>query len=485
MTFTVPTNALLWIAIILLLAVVAYLAWKLWAAGQGKAPPVDTASPPSASASPAPSAPAQRRGTPPPGWAGQASSTAPPTLPRRAGTAPPASAGGNRPAASGMGPGAGAGNPGGAAGYGAPKPRSAKPPPVLAGNVPGYTPAASAPAARPRASRPPAASAGGSGDGGKTSSDPEPAEPATSEMAKASRKGSRPAVQTPPYAALAKAHSWAYQLQDLDIAEAAASPFDVLVIDYARDGGGESAWKPAEVARLKARNGGAPRLVYAYLSIGEAESYRFYWQKGWKNDPPPWLLSENPDWKENYAVAYWDAGWQSLLFGHPQAYVDRIAKAGFDGLYLDKADVHEDLMRREKELAKAHDLEAEMVRFLVRLSAYVRSKYPGLGLIMQNAENLLGHAEVRAAIDGAAKEELLYGQAGGARRNARGEIEYATKELQRLKREGKAVLVVEYLDDAEKTATAAQELRALGFVPYVSKADRELATLEPQEALIA
>lgn len=484
MTFTVPTNALLWIAIILLLAVVAYLAWKLWAAGQGKAPPVDTASPPSASPSPTPSAPpAQRRGTPPPGWAGQASSTAPPTLPRRAGTAPPASAGGNRPAASGGGPGAG--NPGGAAGYGAPKPRSAKPPPVLAGNVPGYTPAASAPAARPRAHRPPAASAGGSGDGGKTSSDPEPAEPATSEMAKASRKGSRPAVQTPPYAALAKARSWAYQLQDLDIAEAAASPFDVLVIDYARDGGGDSAWKPAEVARLKARDGGPPRLVYAYLSIGEAESYRFYWQKGWKNDPPAWLLSENPDWKENYAVAYWDAGWQNLLFGNPQAYVDRIAKAGFDGLYLDKADVYEDLLRREKELAKAHDLEAEMVRFLVRLSAYVRSKYPGLGLVMQNAENLLAHAEVRAAIDGAAKEELLYGQAGGARRNARGEIDYATKELQRLKREGKAVLVVEYLDDAEKAATAAQELRALGFVPYVSKADRELATLEPQEALIA
>lgn len=483
MTFTVPTNALLWIAIILLLAVVAYLAWKLWAAGQGKAPPVDTASPPSASPSPAPSAPAQRRGTPPPGWAGQASSTAPPTLPRRAGTAPPASAGGNRPAASGGGPGAG--NPGGAAGYGAPKPRSAKPPPVLAGNVPGYTPAASAPAARPRAHRPPAASAGGSGDGGKTSSDPEPAEPATSEMAKASRKGSRPAVQTPPYAALAKARSWAYQLQDLDIAEAAASPFDVLVIDYARDGGGDSAWKPAEVARLKARDGGPPRLVYAYLSIGEAESYRFYWQKGWINDPPAWLLSENPDWKENYAVAYWDAGWQNLLFCNPQAYVDRIAKAGFDGLYLDKADVYEDLLRREKELAKAHDLEAEMVRFLVRLSAYVRSKYPGLGLVMQNAENLLAHAEVRAAIDGAAKEELLYGQAGGARRNARGEIDYATKELQRLKREGKAVLVVEYLDDAEKAATAAQELRALGFVPYVSKADRELATLEPQEAQIA
>ena len=38
---------------------------------------------------------------------------------------------------------------------------------------------------------------------------------------------------------------------------------------------------------------------------------------------------------------------------------------------------------------------------------------------------------------------------------------------------------------SEKAATAAQELRALGFVPYVAKADRELATLEPQEALIA
>lgn len=483
---TLPDNALLWIAIILLLAVVAYLAWKLWAAGQAKAPPVDTASPPSASPSPGPSAPAQRRGTPPPGWAGQASTTAEPTLPRRAGTAHPASAGGNRPAGTGASTG-GTGNTGGSAGYGAPKPRSAKPPPVLAGNVPGYTPAASAPAARPRAHRPPAASAGGSGDGGKTPSDPEPGATAVPDMAKAKRP--KPGLATPPFALLAKARSWAYQLQDLDIADAAASAFDVLVVDYARDGGGESALTPSEVARLKTREGQAqgqaPRLVYAYLSIGEAESYRFYWQKDWKKEPPAWLLSENPDWKENYAVAYWDAGWQNLLFGNPHAYIDRIARAGFDGLYLDKADVHEDLVRREKELAKSRDLEAEMIRFLVRLSAYVRSKYPGLGIIMQNAENLLAHAEVRAAIDGAAKEELLYGQAGGARRNPKGEIEYATKELQRLKREGKAVLAVEYLDDADKAATAAQEIRALGFVPYVAKADRELATLEPPEALLA
>ncbi|MBL8565926.1 MAG: endo alpha-1,4 polygalactosaminidase [Hyphomicrobiaceae bacterium] len=289
-----------------------------------------------------------------------------------------------------------------------------------------------------------------------------------------------------PAGRLAEVRSWGYQLQDLDIDDASAAPLDLLVIDYALDGSEETALSPADLERLKQRRDGGERLVYAYISVGEAETYRYYWREEWKDAPPSWLLSENPDWPGNHMVAYWDEDWQAILFGGAGCYIDRIAAAGFDGLYLDRCDVHDDIAAREKRVAKARgDLEGDMTAFITRLSAYVRRNHPRLGIIMQNAEHLLEHAEVRHAIDGIAKEELLYGESGGARRNAKATIEENRRNLDRMKRDGKAVLAVEYIDDPTKRQQAIDEIQALGYVAYVSRQNRDLATLETGAAPMA
>ena len=162
----------------------------------------------------------------------------------------------------------------------------------------------------------------------------------------------RPIAAVPATAAaataLSAARSWGYQLQDLDLTKAAASPFDVLVVDYARDGTDDTALKPKDLALLQTKPDGRRRLVLAYLSVGEAESYRYYWHKSWKRDKPAWLLGENPEWDENYAVCFWDPGWQQLICGAPDAYLDRILAQGFDGIYLDKCDVTDDLRKHFK-----------------------------------------------------------------------------------------------------------------------------------------
>lgn len=111
-----------------------------------------------------------------------------------------------------------------------------------------------------------------------------------------------------------------------------ASEYDLLIID-AFFGGEPLA--PADLEELKTKPGGAPRLVIAYMSIGEAEDYRFYWQESWRKNPPAWLAGENPAWPGNYKVRYWDPAWQAVIYGNPGAYLDRIIAAGFDGAYLD------------------------------------------------------------------------------------------------------------------------------------------------------
>ncbi|HQK83474.1 MAG TPA: endo alpha-1,4 polygalactosaminidase [Atribacter sp.] len=115
--------------------------------------------------------------------------------------------------------------------------------------------------------------------------------------------------------------------------------YDLLIIDaYFSD---FEMFTNEDVYHLKEKINGGKRLILSYLSIGEAENYRYYWQKEWDINPPSWLEEENPDWSGNYKVRYWDKEWREIIFGNPDAYLDKILKAGFDGVYLDLVDSFE------------------------------------------------------------------------------------------------------------------------------------------------
>ena len=79
-------------------------------------------------------------------------------------------------------------------------------------------------------------------------------------------------------------------------------------------------------------------MLIAYMSIGEAEDYRYYWNEEWGNVKPSWFASENPEWEGNYVVYYWDSNWQSIIYGNDNSYLKKIIDAGFDGVYLDIID---------------------------------------------------------------------------------------------------------------------------------------------------
>ncbi len=281
-----------------------------------------------------------------------------------------------------------------------------------------------------------------------------------------------------PSGLLGQAKSWGYQLQNLNLKRAETSPFDVLVVDYAKDGSDESALKPAEIERLKTKPEGGRRIVLAYCSIGEAESYRSYWQKSWTREKPAWLLGENPEWEENYSVCFWDPGWQSIVCGNSNSLIDRIIAQGFDGVYLDKCDVYEDLREHFKPVARSRpDLEGDMVGFVRRISSAAKAKRPGFLVVMQNAEALLERAELRQAIDAVAKEELLFGLDRPEKPNARDEIDESRQLLDLMKKDGKPVFAVEYLNTPSRIDEAAAAAQKLGYILYVAPKDRELDRL--------
>jgi cysteinyl-tRNA synthetase len=151
----------------------------------------------------------------------------------------------------------------------------------------------------------------------------------------------------------------------------------MLVIDYSRDGKAARAWTPEEVDKIGVKPDGERRVVLAYLSIGEAQTYRYYWKWywGWAFGvlSPCWLGSENPEWRGNYGVRYWHEGWQKIILGGENSYLERIVKAGFDGVYLDGVDEYVDMV---KEKRNARALMIAFVKAIARACSRAQARVP-------------------------------------------------------------------------------------------------------------
>jgi len=168
---------------------------------------------------------------------------------------------------------------------------------------------------------------------------------------------------------------------------------------------------------------------------------------------------------------------QKLIFGSAGSYLDRIVAQEFDGVYLDRADAFFDWRKMQPSAA------SEMAIFIARLAEHARRQNPEFIILMQNAEELLENPAVLSALDGIAKEDLLYGVRRAQEPNKPGDVESSLQLLRLAQRNGRKVLVVEYLKDREKMATAASRILAEGFLPYF--APRRLHCLNPPAVLDA
>ncbi|HEY6142944.1 MAG TPA: endo alpha-1,4 polygalactosaminidase [Flavobacterium sp.] len=118
-----------------------------------------------------------------------------------------------------------------------------------------------------------------------------------------------------------------------------ATNYDLIIMDFFFHDGSE--FSSTEINQLKNKANGGKRLVISYMSIGEAENYRYYWQSAWNTNKPAWLDAENPDWAGNFKVKYWNSDWQKIIYGNDDSYLKKIINAGFDGVYLDIIDAFE------------------------------------------------------------------------------------------------------------------------------------------------
>jgi cysteinyl-tRNA synthetase, unknown class len=284
--------------------------------------------------------------------------------------------------------------------------------------------------------------------------------------------------------------SWGYQLQNTGVGDVARSPYDLMVIDSERDPAIGGPFTPAELATMKKKPDGSRRFVIAYISIGEAENYRSYWtDRNWQDvrNRTPLIEKENPEWEANFNVRYWEQEWQNLILNDTDSFIHRIMDAGFDGIYLDKVDIADDYQGKTPPGTVSSDL---MIQFVRRISTVTKLRDPNFLTIAQNADGLLDDDSYRAAIDGIGRESMLYSSGlfdpnnpfKEPQRNDAESIKESQRLIDKLVKDKKLVLSVEYINKPALIQKAASEFAARGYVSYFGP--RDLAALSYTTAAV-
>lgn len=259
--------------------------------------------------------------------------------------------------------------------------------------------------------------------------------------------------------------TWAYQLQGININQIASdTSFELIVIDYSSDGSDATKFSAPQIQQIK--NSG--KKAIAYISVGEAEDYRFYWQSSWNSNPPLFLGPENPNWAGNYKVKFWESQWQNIIF----SYIDTIISQGFDGIYLDIIDAYYYWQVENPQQPFADTL---MISFVQNIRAHINNVTGNIFYIIpQNAEDIVNSDNVTSlqktayfnAIDAVGVEDVFfYGNLDED--NPYNPDQYRITQLQEYLLNGKQVFSIEYLTQPTNIQQYIAAATTQGFVPLV------------------
>ncbi len=253
----------------------------------------------------------------------------------------------------------------------------------------------------------------------------------------------------------------------------AASPYDAILTDeIGTSSSPYAAMQNAIVARLHASAGTtfARKVVYGYVDIGEAESFRAYWQPGWQPGSPSFILSgTDPNgFAGDYPVNFGSPAWQAIVFGSPTSLIDRAIADGFDGVYLDWVSGYNFAPVQ----AVDQNAPSTMATFVASISTYAKAKKPGFVIIAQNAPELIADSRYIHAVDAVLQEDLFYAnsatQAGDLVQTP-GVTAKLLSEFSVLEASGKPVFSIDYATTAANASDAYRRAKAAGIIEYVGE----------------
>lgn len=203
-------------------------------------------------------------------------------------------------------------------------------------------------------------------------------------------------------------------------------------------------------------------IVLAYLSIGEAENYRNYWQSDWRVGNPSFIDLENPSWPGNYKVKYWDPRWQEIILNRTR----ELSQLGYSGVFLDVVDAY--YYYQERGVANASE---EMIGFVGKIKNVGTSVTPSFLIVPQNALDLYSSEDYRVLVNGLGAESTWYNGDVAVDQN---ETSYALSFMDSAVKDGKFVLSIDYPTETKNICDFYSKCHSHGFVCTVSNLNLSL-----------
>jgi cysteinyl-tRNA synthetase len=164
-------------------------------------------------------------------------------------------------------------------------------------------------------------------------------------------------------------------------------------------------------------------IILAYVDIGQAEDWRWYWQNQWRPGHPEWIVTKDPDdWEGCYPVAFWHPEWEDIVIygAYGKSHLEAILQNDFDGIYMDWVEAFSD----EDVIEKASDdgigdTATAMFDFIEKIRRYAQVESlhanPDFLVIAQNASDLYGEdpARYKNLMDAISVEAIWYDGTGG------------------------------------------------------------------------
>jgi len=213
--------------------------------------------------------------------------------------------------------------------------------------------------------------------------------------------------------------------------------FDLLILD-------PDEWSKGHVSYWKEDG----KIVVAYLSIGTAENWRWYWPLVEEK----WKIAPVDEWPGEWYIDCRKVGWRKLILNRV---IPKILSKGFHGLFLDNIDVAE--------------LYPKTASGVVRLVREIKSRYPSIILIANNG--LCVMSKIWKNLDGLVKEDVSSTYDWNADDYVKVPLDESNALLKILaswKKKGLEIFVLDYAVTKSLAKYDYERARRCGLIPYAA-----------------
>ncbi len=201
------------------------------------------------------------------------------------------------------------------------------------------------------------------------------------------------------------------------------------------------------------------KKIFAYVSIGEVEKNRSYYQDIKKE----WILGENRLWQSKL-VNLSNRDYQNFLIDHV---IGSLIEDGYENFFFDTVDSYHLLSLNGKLKNK---YENDIVTFLKKL----KTKYPNIKIILNRGFEIID--KVHPYINGVLFESLFCGldnKTLAYRDIPKNDREWLLAKVEKIQSYNLFVIALDYLPQTQdkKAKDTIQKIKALNIIPYIAEKD--------------